>query len=311
MDEAAREYFTAAMLAYYGQHGRYNLPWRLPDQDGSFDPYKILVSEVMLQQTQVPRVLPKYLNFIERFPTAAALAGASLKDVLIAWQGLGYNRRARYLWQAAQIVADDCSGIFPRSVPELTRLPGVGANTAGAILAYAFDQPVLFIETNIRTVFIHHFFRGKTQVSDKEIEAVLADVLAVVGKGSADPPQGGAECTSAGANEKLRPEGPQALAWCGAGVSYREFYWALMDYGTHLKQTVGNANRTSKGYSRQSRFVGSARQVRGQVLRLLAHRPMSRGELQAVITDERLRAILQDLEAEGLICRRGASYDLP
>lgn len=227
----------------------------------------------MLQQTQVPRVVPKFASFIQIFPTVASLAGAALKDVLIAWQGLGYNRRARFLWLAARLIVEDYGGAFPKTIPALRRLPGVGVNTAGAVLVYAFNEPALFIETNIRTVFIRHFFQGQTSVPDKAIMELVDTTL-----------------------DRQNP---------------REFYWALMDYGTHLKQTVGNLNRTSTGYTRQSKFAGSERQIRGRVLQLLAHRPMSSAELAAAIADDRLQKILQLLEAEGLIQRHGALYDLP
>ena len=273
MDEVVLENFAATVTDYYRRHGRHDLPWRLPEPDGAFDPYKILVSEIMLQQTQVPRVLPKFTSFLERFPSVAALAGASLKDVLIAWQGLGYNRRAKYLWQAAQLLTSDFGGTFPRTLQELTRLPGVGANTAGAILVYAFNLPAVFIETNIRAVYIYHFFKGQTDVPDKVILALLTRTL-----------------------DRHDP---------------REFYWSLMDYGTYLKQTVGNPNRASAGYTRQSKFAGSARQLRGKVLQLLAHRAMAKRELVTMLTDERLAAVLRDLEAEGMVSRCGDTYDLP
>lgn len=173
IDDTMRE-FQAAVWRYYDQHGRHDLPWRQPDVDGSFSPYKIMVSELMLQQTQVSRVVPKYYEFLERFPDASFLARAPLGDVLVAWQGLGYNRRAKYLWQAAQMVTSQLHGDFPKDQKELTALPGVGWNTAGAIMAYAYDAPVRFIETNVRTVYIHHFFDDRTDVSDKEIEQLAA-----------------------------------------------------------------------------------------------------------------------------------------
>lgn len=151
---------------YYHQHGRHDLPWRLPEPDGSFDPYKILVSEIMLQQTQVPRVLPKFTEFLTKFPTGQELAEASLGEVLAAWSGLGYNRRAKFLWQAAQKVVRDFGGELPHTFEALESLPGIGKNTAGAVAAYAYNQPAIFLETNIRTIFIHHFFRDADLVPD-------------------------------------------------------------------------------------------------------------------------------------------------
>src|SRR6185437_9030478 len=164
MDTAAIQRFMAQLTAYYEAHGRHDLPWRLPAPDGSFDPYKILVSEVMLQQTQVGRVLPKYQQFLSRFPDVKSLATAPLGDVLKMWNGLGYNRRAKFLWLAAQKIVDGFGGVFPSDVQQLELLPGVGANTAGAIRVYAFNKPAIFIETNIRTVYIHHFFDGQKDI---------------------------------------------------------------------------------------------------------------------------------------------------
>jgi A/G-specific adenine glycosylase len=264
--------FTKTVWDYYRAHGRHDLPWRLPDADGRFDPYKIMVSEIMLQQTQVPRVLPKFAAFTTQFPSFAALADAPLAAVLQAWSGLGYNRRAKFLWQAAQVVQQEYGGEVPQTVPELVKLPGIGANTAGAVLAYSFNKPVVFIETNIRTVFIHHFFADDTAVHDRDVADLVAQTL---------------------------PD------------NAREWYWALMDYGTHLKQTVGNLSRNSAHYAVQSKFEGSRRQIRGQVLRTLGVGAATAGQLAQSITDERLPAVLADLLAEGLVQQAGAYYKLP
>lgn len=266
----ARERFLETLWAYFAAHGRSDLPWRLSEPAGEFNPYKIMVSELMLQQTQVTRVVPKYLAFLEQFPTAQALAVASLGDVLRAWQGLGYNRRAKFLWQAAQVVSK--LDQFPATLEALTKLPGIGPNTAGAILAYAYNRPVLFVETNIRTVYIHHFLAGCTSVSDKEVVSLLGQTL------DNDSP--------------------------------REFYWALMDYGSHLKLTAGNANKASRHYTKQSRFDGSRRQIRGQIIRLLGQQPHTLGELRVSVVDDRLEPVLSELLAEGLIRLGGSSYHL-
>jgi A/G-specific adenine glycosylase len=272
MSTDATSNFQMEVWRYYDQHGRHDLPWRLPEADGGFDPYKIMVSELMLQQTQVGRVIPKFLAFLEQFPTAKALAQAPLGDVLIAWQGLGYNRRAKFLWQAAQMVTNELNGKFPQDQKELTKLPGVGMNTAGAIMAYAYDTPVVFIETNIRTVYIHHFFAGQTEVPDKDIE------------------------------ELVRQTVPQAGA--------RQWYWALMDYGTHIKQLHGNKSRASKSYTKQSPFHGSRRQVRGVVIRYLSTRGASLDELVAAEPDPRLPEVLADLVGEGMVRDDGGRYSL-
>lgn len=263
--------FVAMVWDYYAKHGRY-LPWRITEPDGSFDPYKILVSEIMLQQTQVSRVVPKYQEFLQAYPTVRELAKATLGDVLQIWSGLGYNRRAKFLWQAAQKVVSDYKGVFAEDQKELIKLPGVGINTAGAICAYAFSQPVVFIETNIRTTFIHHFFEDREDVSDAELLPLL--------------------------QQTVNQENP------------REWYWALMDYGSHLKTTVGNASRSSKHYAKQSKFEGSRRQIRGQILKTLVTKECTLPQLTEFIPDQRLPAVLKDLKTEGLITLTKSHYHL-
>lgn len=226
----------------------------------------------MLQQTQVGRVIPKYSAFLKTFPTVADLAAAPLKDVLVAWSGLGYSRRAKYLQQAAQLIVSEYDSQFPSEVSQLIKLPGIGTNTAGAIMAYAFNAPVLFIETNIRTVFIHHFFAEQVGVADSSVLAKVAATL------DHDQP--------------------------------REWYWALMDYGTFLKQTVGNTAQRSAGYVRQAQFIGSRRQIRGEVIRLLATTPHTLAQLQAQIPDERLDLVLADLVAEKMIASGPGGFRL-
>jgi len=233
-----------------------DMPWREDTR-----PYYVLVSELMLQQTQVARVVPKFQEFIAAFPSEKELAAASLADVLIQWQGLGYNRRAKFLHEAAKEIVK--LGGFPDTYSELVKLPGVGKNTAGAILAYSFNHPSIFVETNIRTVYIHHFFADEVEVPDAAIV------------------------------ELLRATVPQENA--------REWYWALMDYGTYVKQTVGNKSRASKSYAKQTRFEGSKRQVRGQVLRALHSGPQTFVALHETIQDDRLPALLNDLVGEGFI----------
>ena len=261
-----------SLWQYYHDFGRHDLPWRQPELDGSFDPYKIMVSEIMLQQTQVGRVIPKFNEFLITFPTVADLAQVALAEVLKQWSGLGYNRRAKFLWQAAHMIHSDLHGDFPQTLPELVALPGIGPNTAGAILAYAYNQPALFIETNIRTVYIHHYFADQSAVPDAAIRELLAETI------DADNP--------------------------------REFYWALMDYGTHLKQALGNFNRQSKSYAKQSTFKGSRREIRGQVLRILASGVHAEADLLAVLPDDRLLPVLADLVSEGMIKKQSKGYSL-
>lgn len=264
--------FTKVLAEYYAAHGRHDLPWRAPESDGTYDAYKIIMSEYMLQQTQVPRVIPKYRAFLVRFPDITSLAAASLGEVLIAWQGLGYNRRAKYLWQTARTIVEKYGGQVPAAMHELTQLPGIGVNTAGAIVAYAFNQPVVFVETNIRSVYIHHFFRGKTDIADSAILPLIEQSI-----------------------DRANP---------------RVFYWSLMDYGTHLKSQKLGQIAHSRHYTKQSKFDGSARQIRGQIIRLLAAQPLLTHELLQSVGDTRAPQIIHDLAQEGLLVRRRGKYRL-
>lgn len=272
--------FHRTLSEYYYQSGRHDMAWRQPEQNGNFDPYKILVSELMLQQTQAARVAEKYPEFLAQFPSVQDLAAAPLAKVLTAWNGLGYNRRAKYLWEAARSIQDEYKGEFPKSHEQLVRLPGIGSNTAGAIMAYAYDEPVIYVETNIRTVIIHHFFKDAKSVSDKEVAMVVAELLPGLHEGAA------------------------------ATLSNREFYWAMMDFGTYLKKTVGNKSTASKAYKKQSAFHGSVRQVRGKIIKELTAGPRNVSEVQTMISDERFETTLEALITEGLVKRRGKTLHL-
>jgi A/G-specific adenine glycosylase len=272
IDDNTKRTFRTEVWDYYHAHGRDELPWRSVTEDRQLDVYHVVVSELMLQQTQVGRVIPKYHQFLEQFPTVQDLAIASMGDVLRAWTGLGYNRRAKFLWQTARQVVQEYGGVFPQQLEALVQLPGIGRNTAGAILAYAYNQPVVFVETNIRTVFIHHFFRDQSDVTDKIILELVAETL-----------------------DREHP---------------REWYWALMDYGAYLKQLVGNLSRLSQTYTKQSTFQGSKRQIRGKILQQLSTGPHSLIKLQQQIPDARLLAVLAELIDEQLVQRRGKTYYL-
>jgi len=258
--------FKAVVWRYYRAHGRHNLPWRQTK-----DVYKILVSEVMLQQTQVERVIPLYTKFIKQFPTAKKLAAAPLSEVLKAWQGLGYNRRAKLLRAATQeLVSAPPFGTRLNLVKELEKLPGVGPYTARAIAAFAYNQDAVVIETNIRTAIIHHFFTADTtiygSVSDSHIQEILA---------------------------KLLPKGRA-----------REWYSALMDYGAYLKSTGVSHNAKSKTYTKQSKFAGSLREARGAILREFTRGVSSRARLVNIFGPTRKMQMKKALEAlikEGLI----------
>ena len=249
-------------------YGR-QMPWRHID-----DPYRIAVSEIMLQQTQVDRVRVKYAQFLERFPTLESLAAAPLADVLRVWQGLGYNRRAKFLKSMAQIIVSTYGGDFPRDPSVLKTLPGIGPGTAGSISAFAFNAPSVFIETNIRRVFIHFFFSNQAKVADKDILPLVARTVDV--------------------------------------RRAREWYYALMDYGTLLAKTQINPNRRSKHYARQSRFEGSDRQVRGKILKELLSGPAPRAALAQSIRESRTRIdpIVDRLIAESFIVERNNNLSL-
>ncbi len=259
-DERDIEAFGHMVLGFYAKNGR-DLPWRR-----TTDPYSILVSEVMLQQTQVDRVMKKYPFFLETFPDFSTLAGAPLADVLSVWQGMGYNRRAIALRDCAFRVCSEFAGTLPRVVETLETLPGIGHATASSICVYAFNQPLVFIETNIRRVFIHHFFNDQEVVTDTEILPIVRRAL--------------------------------------CGKDPRTWYNALMDYGTELKKTVPNPNRRSRHYTRPAAFEGSDRKIRGRILKiLLKRRRMTRTEIHAALAEDprRVNQLIRNLVEEGFI----------
>lgn len=234
-----------------------DMPWRRDTR-----PYYVLVSELMLQQTQVERVVPKFETFVTAFPDEHVLASSSLADVLKLWQGLGYNRRAKFLHEAAKQIVT--WGSFPDTMPGLTALRGVGKNTAGAILAYSFNQPAIFIETNIRTVYLHHFYPEGDVVDDADLTHLV-------------------EIT-------IDQEHP------------REWYWALMDYGTSLKRSGQGRLRQSKHYQKQAPLKGSVREVRGHIIRILSAADMTKTQLAAELNaDGRFELALVGLKNDGLI----------
>ncbi len=259
-----------ALYDHYDVYGRHTLPWRM-----TTDPYKILVSEMMLQQTQVSRVIEKYKNFLTLFPTVQDLARASLASVLIAWSGLGYNRRAKYLHYTAQKIVTHYGGLFPQNKSELQTFPGIGAYTAGAVCAFAFNHAEILIETNIRTVFIQHFFpRTKKGIPDKKIVSLIE--LAI---------------------DKHNP---------------RVWYWALMDYGAYLKQKGNIVHRKSMHYKKQKPFKGSTRQLRGAILRMLIEQPITVVEVmrETKVSKNEVIVTLFALKEEGLITKKGHFYRL-
>lgn len=228
-----------------------DLPWRR-----TRDPYHIWLSEVMLQQTQVARVETRMPAWLERFPSVEALAEAPTSDVLEAWQGMGYNRRALAIKRAAQEIMKRYDGAFPRETKELVALPGIGPATAQGIRAFAFDLPGVYLETNVRTVFLHHFFPDVPAVPDRELTPLVEATCPLA-------PEGIAARTD-GASGTERFAVPQ-----DAEDTPRSWYYALLDYGAYLKKTLPNPSRRSAAYTRQSRFEGSRRQKRAEVVRML------------------------------------------
>ncbi len=261
---AAVHRFRRHLYRFFHEQGR-QMPWRT-----TTDPYHILVSEIMLQQTQVERVALKYEAFIAAFPDVRSLARAPLRDVMARWQGLGYNRRALALQRIAQMVVTEFDGRLPASVETLRTFPGIGAATAGALAAFAFNQPVVFIETNIRRVFLHCFFPGQNRVRDREILPLVDQTL-----------------------DRKQP---------------RPWYYALMDYGAMLKRTTPNPNRRSAHHQRQAPFADSDRQIRGLILKALLSSPaLSVAELVKAVgkSPARTTGIIPRLIKEGLLEQEG------
>lgn len=237
-----------------------DLPWRR-----TRDAYAIWVSEAMLQQTQVLRVDGRWQSWLDRFPCVEALAAASSADVLDEWQGLGYNRRALALWRAAQAIVEEHGGELPRDERELRALPGIGPATAAGIRAFAFDLPGVYLETNVRSVFLHELYPGEEGVPDRALVPAV---------------------------EAACPPAPLAIEGVDEALTPRSWYYALLDYGAYLKQTVPNPSRRSRSNTRQSKFEGSHRQKRAEVVRiLLAARQMVPEGLSAADVARKLDAV--------------------
>jgi A/G-specific adenine glycosylase len=261
--------FRRIIYQYYEKQGR-KMPWR-----ETRDPYKILISEIMLQQTQVERVLAKYNIFLEQFPNFASLARTPRREILLAWQGLGYNRRAIALQKIAQKVTAEFGGQLPRERQVLENLPGIGAATAGALMAFAFEQPTVFIETNVRRVFLHFFYPHMEAVPDKKLWLLIMLTLDV--------------------------------------QEVRSWYYALMDYGAMLKKKIPNPNRRSAHYARQSPFQGSNRQIRSWIIQLFLQAPELSENfiLEKTGSDAaRVKRILAQLTQENLVSCQSGLYRL-
>lgn len=264
MNAVQKRKFQKTVWDFYKKNKRDNLPWRK-----GITPYKVWISETMLQQTQVDRVVPFFKAWMKHYPTARGLARAPQSEILRLWKGLGYNSRALRAKKAAEILVTKYNGKFPKKYEDVLELPGIGPYTAGAIMSFAYNQPQVFIETNIRRVFIHHFFHDQKNIHDRDITPLIQQTLP---------------------KENLR-----------------EWYFALMDYGSYLGKTIKNPNKKSRHYAKQSKFEGSDRQIRGKILEiLLKTKKISleklNQELRSLSPDlERIEKIISALEKENFV----------
>ena len=301
-----------AFVEFVAKKGRElyrDLPWRR-----TYDPYAIWISEVMLQQTQVSRVDGRWQRWLERFPTVDALAAAAPSDVLEEWQGLGYNRRALSVHRAAQAISE-AGGVFPQDPKELVKLPGIGPATAAGIRAFAFNLHGVYLETNVRTVFLHELYPQAEGVPDSELVPLVELTCPASVEDAVDAVAAGADAAVNTAAESDETE-----------LTPRSWYYALLDYGAYLKKTIPNPSRRSKSHVKQSRFEGSHRQKRAELLRvLLAHKDEGGAEFDTLhqelcqvevnagreTLDEQVTlGLLEELAKEGF-CQKNDEYWLP
>lgn len=252
--------FVRHITMFYRQKGR-TFPWR-----ESYDPYQILVSEIMLQQTQTSRVEPKYLAFLERWPTLEALSEASLSELLALWQGLGYPRRALALLEIAKRSAVE--GYQLRLDSEYLRtLPQVGEATTAALLAFCCNAKSIYLETNIRRALIYYFCAEQEQVPDRSLKELLGRLVNLV-------------------------------------ADRRLWYYALMDYGVYLRQLGQNPNQRSRHYVKQLPYQNSNRKLRGQILNLLLEQgelSLPVAEAKIDFSAQRIKQAIASLVEEGFI----------
>jgi A/G-specific adenine glycosylase len=293
MPLAAAALFGPPRRDWYADHGRHGLPWRL-----TRDPYAVLVSEVMLQQTQVSRVLPAYEAWLARWPSVAELATAARDEVIRAWAGMGYNRRAVHLHEAARTVVERHGGRVPVAPVALRALPGIGPYTAAAVASFAGELAVVVVDTNVGRV-LARALQGASSFRDAGMRTVIA------------------------AAEALLP---------GDGVAARDHNLALMDLGATVCRARGpdcracpladgcawrraGAPAAAPRNGPAERFEDTSRFVRGRLLARLREGPATLEELLATLPERhRSRAgeRLQGLVRDGLAVRAGpASWALP
>lgn len=269
LSQAKKSKFHALIFTWWDSNRR-DLPWRK-----THDPYKILVSEIMLQQTQVARVILKYQEFISTYPHVLSLSQAPVSDIIRLWKGLGYNRRALYLKKTADIVSNLYGGVFPKDEQLLTKLPGLGRYTARAILVFAYKQQVGMVDTNIRQIITHFFFKDASQ-KEKVIQE-FADALV-----------------------------PKGKSW--------QWHQALMDYGAlelpkirrpkvQKKKTISfrDSNRFYRG-----RIIDALRDHEWDAGELVKHISYRYGK-----SDTMVENIVESLVKDGLITRLGKKINLP
>tara|TARA_B100000745_G_scaffold300364_1_gene254028 strand:+ start:6664 stop:7473 length:810 start_codon:yes stop_codon:yes gene_type:complete len=260
--------FQKKVWDYYHANGR-DFAWRK-----TRNPYHIVVSEIMLQQTQTSRVTTKFDEFINALPTFEALARAPQKKVLKLWQGLGYNRRALALHAIAKKVVKEHNGKLPRNQEVLKTFPGIGEGTAGSICAFAFNKPTVFIETNIRSVYLHEFFKRKSDVDDKELMPLIEETLDT--------------------------------------NNTREWYFALMDYGVMLKKKYKNPSTKSKHHTKQSPFLASNRRIRGLLVKEFLKGTFEEKKFSETFNIKKslIRENLETLEREKFLTKKRGKYIL-
>ena len=263
--------FRRIVFGFYDNSAR-EFQWRETQ-----DPYHILVSEVMLQQTQTSRVEERYPEFLRKFPTVSALARAPQSEVLAMWQGMGYYRRARNLHRAAITVCEDHGGVVPEDFTSLRELPGVGDYTAAAVSVFASNKPTAMIETNIRAVYLYAWYPDMRDVTDKELLSHIERTM-----------------------DTKRA---------------RDWFYALMDFGVALKKARPGIHERSKHHVKQSAFEGSDRQLAARILKavLTAKSPISPKsiDLGLAVDSARLHKAVERLIRDQLITRTAKGYLAP
>ena len=299
-----KQAFNRTLFSWHKDHYR-DMPWR-----NTRDPYHILISEIMLPQTQVDRVRTKYTDFLKRFPTVRVLAKAPLGEVLRAWSGLGYNRRARYLHDCAKKIVHEYSGKFPNDLEELKRLPGIGLSTAGALLAFSFGEDEPMIDTNIRRILVRVFFGGKRSKKIRGrtlgINSSRSDLVSFPHV----PSDKGLYIFA----KSLIPKGKGRI-----------WNYAMLDLGATSCTARNHSDRCPlmrlhgevgdfRYKKPQKKFHGSRRFYRGKILSLLTERkrvaPLQLGKAVALPTSA-LRDILRDLKRERLVVSSRGKIMLP